>query len=298
MFDLSLLIDTLLTRGCRALILVEPTMSFVAMSHTPLKVPAEDANGMVWAPHWYDGVQLLTKSFRHWLTIDAVTQLPVLGWEQQALSHARNIKQLIHLVDQVGERGLPSIIGEIGIAMDMIKSDTNGPFAYETDDYSYQLEAAGSLLHALDRNKASFSWWCYVPDNSYRYGDQWNEEDLSIFSLDRQDPTSKDLFSGGRILEVLVRPYPRKISGYLQSLQFDAFGKEREFVFTFTHNENVKAENPTEIFVPLYQYPSGFVVEAPHGRFESYPDKQVVLYFPDPTYSEHTVIIRQLEDTQ
>ena len=57
-------------------------------------------------------------------------------------------------------------------------------------------------------------------DNDNRWGDQWNDEDLSIFSRNQQaDP--EDVNSGGRALEAVVRPYARAVAGEPLRMTFD-----------------------------------------------------------------------------
>ena len=39
-------------------------------------------------------------------------------------------------------------------------------------------------MTALEENFASFTLWNYTADNTNTHGDQWNDEDLSLFSRD------------------------------------------------------------------------------------------------------------------
>ena len=54
--------------------------------------------------------------------------------------------------------------------------------SYKTGNYSSQIKAMDANMHALERNLLHFTLWNYCSDNSNDYGDQWNGEDLSIFS--------------------------------------------------------------------------------------------------------------------
>ena len=119
-------------------------------------------------------------------------------------------------------------------------------------------------LRALDDTLLSGTLWNYTADNRNAHGDQWNGEDLSIFSRDQQrDPA--DLHSGGRALEAVVRPYARAVAGEPLRMHFDR--RRRVFEFAFRHDPRVSA--PTEIFVPAFQYPRGVRGDAsPTARFE------------------------------
>ena len=142
------------------------------------------------------------------------------------------------------------------------------------------------LLRALDANFHNFTLWNYTSDNSNERGDGWNGEDLSIFSRDQQtDP--RDLNSGGRALEALVRPWPRRIAGQPLALRFNI--KTREFTFSFKPDPDATA--PTEIFVPAYQYPQGYVILVSAGRFSVDPGRQLVLWHGDAESKKYLIRI-------
>ena len=77
-------------------------------------------------------------------------------------------------------KGVPTIIGELGIPFDFNEGD-----AYRTGDFRLQISAMDTTLQALDKALLSATLWNYTPDNSNKYGDGWNGEDLSIFSPDQ-----------------------------------------------------------------------------------------------------------------
>ena len=78
----------------------------------------------------------------------------------------------------------PCLIGEIGIPYDM-----DNKKSYKKDGgYSEQLVAMDANMTALDRNLLNFTIWNYCPDNCHQWGDQWNGEDLSLWSKDTQSP--------------------------------------------------------------------------------------------------------------
>ncbi|MGI6365959.1 MAG: cellulase family glycosylhydrolase [Bacillota bacterium] len=230
----------------------------------------KDGDNMVYAPHWYEPVSLVLKRYLPIATFDQEKEKIVLGrrrvFKQMVKELARFQEQARHLLGE-----MPVLIGETGIAYDM-----QGGRAYRTGDFSVQIKAMDRLLRALDANFHNFTLWNYTSDNSNERGDGWNGEDLSIFSRDQQtDP--RDLNSGGRALEALVRPWPRRIAGQPLALRFNI--KTREFTFSFKPDPDATA--PTEIFVPAYQYPQGYVIQVSAGRFSVDPGRQLVLWHGD-----------------
>jgi len=236
--------------------------------------PAERA-GRVYAPHWYDVAVLLFKDFSPWLGIDLTGGL-VLGPGRIRRSFAAQLARL------KGQSDLPTLIGEFGIAFDL-----KGGRAYRNGDFRAQVAAMDRSYRALDDNLLSATLWNYTADNTNERGDQWNGEDLSIFSRDQQDNPA-DIHSGGRALQAVVRPYPRAVAGEPLRMSFDI--KRRLFEFEFQHDPAVAA--PTEIFVPAYQYPKGCVVEVSDGRYEADPACQSVTYYHGTAGPVHRLRIR------
>jgi hypothetical protein len=57
--------------------------------------------------------------------------------------------------------------------------------AYEPNgSYKPQLQAMDANMTALERNLLNFTLWNYCPDNNHQWGDNWNGEDLSLWSPD------------------------------------------------------------------------------------------------------------------
>jgi hypothetical protein len=125
----------------------------------------------------------------------------------------------------------------------------------------------------VEQNLLSCTIWNYTPDNSNRRGDQWNGEDFSIYSPDQRGGP-EDAGSGGRAVRGFARPYPRATAGEPLLLRFDL--ARRSFLFEFRHDPGVGS--PTEIFVPVVQYPRGYRVWLSDGDCEKMPDRQLLIY--------------------
>lgn len=154
-----------------------------------LKGTADDDPNMVHAVHFYDGLTLLTK---HWNRLYNVDVIGVLRGKYLTPAFAVKIgetairnclrNQLKFLRDEslqyVGNH--PLIFTEIGIPYDM-----DDKYAYKTGDYSSQIRAMDANHFALEGSTGNgFTLWLYMTKNDHEWGDQWNGEDLSIFSLD------------------------------------------------------------------------------------------------------------------
>ena len=80
----------------------------------------------------------------------------------------------------------PMLFTEIGIPYDM-----DNHYAYKTGDYSSQVAALDANHFALEGSGANgYTLWTYVASNNHQWGDNWNGEDLSIFSVDDAVPAS------------------------------------------------------------------------------------------------------------
>ncbi len=241
--------------------------------------PAELAN-LANAPHWYDGLTLFRKKFTPWLTAEMSTgRLVVAPWNVRRSF----VRQLAAIRDEPSNAAgcVPTLIGEVGIPYDM-----DGKKAFRTDDWRMQVEAMDASMCALEQNLLSFTIWNYTADNSNKRGDQWNDEDLSIFSRDQQSDAS-NVHSGGRALEAVVRPYACAVAGEPLRMRFDR--KRRVFELEFLHDPGVAA--PTVLFVPDYQYPEGFVIDVTDGSYEFDRSGQMLLYRHDTGYERHRIRI-------
>ena len=244
----------------------------------------EDSGNIVSAPHWYDGLVLLTKDFNPWLGINQHKKRLVLGPWAIRKSYARQIRYLKQMaVERL--HGVPTLIGEFGIPFDL-----QDKRAYRTGNFSIAVQAMDRSLRAMDDALASYAIWNYTADNTNERGDLWNDEDLSIFSRDQQvDPA--DIHSGGRGLSAVVRPYARATAGNPLRTSFDI--RRRIFEFEFYHDPAIAV--PTEFFIPTYQYPRGYRVDVSDGRYEMDPESQSLRYFHTLKQNRHWMKVRPEE---
>ena len=174
------------------------------------------------------------------------------------------------------------LLGEFGIAFDLKRKR-----AYRTGDWRAQIAAMDRSFRAVEDDLLNCTLWNYTADNSNAHGDQWNDEDLSIFSRDQQqDPNDVD--SGGRALQATVRPYARQIAGEPLRMCFDI--KRRVFEFEFRHDGSVAA--PTEVFIPNLQYPRGYVVQVSDGSFEMDRQRQTLIYRHSTARPVHSIRVK------
>ncbi|OAA64677.1 Glycoside hydrolase, superfamily [Niveomyces insectorum RCEF 264] len=167
------------------LLLQGPTMEMPPQ----IKGTADDEPRLVYAPHFYDGITLMTKKWNRTWNVD------VLGVLRGRYLHPafairigetaiRNCfrDQLAAMrkegLDRMGKH--PCILTEFGIPYDMDDKQ-----AYETGDYSSQSAAMDANHYGVEGAMLEgYTLWQYMTKNNHDRGDQWNGEDLSIVSLD------------------------------------------------------------------------------------------------------------------
>lgn len=242
---------------------------------------SEDTKNIVYAPHWYDPIVLVLKTFNPWINFDRGKNKLVFGPRAIRKSFAEQLaRPKTHALMEMGNA--PTLIGEVGIAYDLDKKH-----AYRSGDFSAQIKAFDRILRALDENLHNYTLWNYTADNTNSRGDMWNAEDLSIFSRDQQT-NPEDIHSGGRALEAVVRPYPLATAGEPLNISFNR--KKRVFKFSFRHDQNVT--EPTVIFVPDFHFPDGYIVAVSDGEYEKNQKEQTVIYRHKSGRSEHIIQIK------
>ena len=236
---------------------VSPFRAFAGEGFAP-GAPPRTVN----ASHWYDIQTLATKKFspkelRADLN-DRGAQDVVAGKYTAQLGH------IAKLADSLSADSAPTLIGEFGIPFDLNEGKAYAAWA-DGDRSSkpwQEHELALRLMYeAMDRLLISSTQWNYTASNrnDAATGDNWNQEDLSIYSKD-QSTGPNDPSSGGRAVKGFSRPFARRIQGEPRSLKFDPFTHTLELSF----DADPKLRAPTEIFVPLIHFPSGAKVDAPN----------------------------------
>ena len=216
---------------------------FRAFAGFPTAMPERTVN----ASHWYDIATLGLKRFDPRELRNAPSaqegRRAVRDRFVAALSH------FTHASETLGPHGAPTLIGEFGIPFDL-----NGGEAYtawaagdRTDKPWAQHELAQSLMYdAMDRLMISSTQWNYTATNrnDAAIGDGWNQEDLSIYSIDQ---------NGGRAVKGFSRPFARRIQGEPRAVAFDT----ATAIFELRFDADPAIAAPTEIFVPPVHYPNG-----------------------------------------
>ncbi|KAI9825315.1 MAG: hypothetical protein M1819_000561 [Sarea resinae] len=167
-----------------------------------LKGTEDDDPNMVYAAHFYDGVTLITKKWNRFWNVDVfgllrgrylgppfaikVGETAIRNCFRDQLAAMRQ-----EGIDYMGDH--PCVFTEIGIPYDM-----DDKYAYRTGDYTSQTLAMDANHFAVEGSKVNgFTLWVYTAKNVHQWGDLWNGEDLSIFSLDdRLLPLSPSSASG------------------------------------------------------------------------------------------------------
>jgi hypothetical protein len=259
-----------------ALVFIENTPDNTAYEPSEL-----DRKCIIYAPHWYDGFVLVKKAYTPHIAVNSLTHKVV--FTAPAIRRSFN-DQLATLKRQADQQlgGVPFVLGEFGIPFDLHEKQ-----AYQSGNFRIQKKALQRSMRAVEDNLLNYTLWNYTPDNNNLHGDQWNDEDLSIYSGDQRcDP--RDINSGGRGLEAVVRPYPKLTSGELIQVSFNP--NTRLFRMKFRHESAITA--PTEVFVPNYHYPHGYSVKVSDGRYEIKFSQQLLLYWPGDRRNIHTITIK------
>lgn len=169
------------------------------MQYPTLELPPEikgtedDDPRMAFTPHYYDGITLMTKHWNSTWNVDVVGVLrgkylhPAFAIRIGETAIRNCLKDQLKTLRQEGidRSGLhPCILSEFGIPYDM-----DDKKAYKTGDYSSQSSALDANYYAVEgANLEGHCLWLYTAYNDHARGDQWNGEDLSIHSVDDNQP--------------------------------------------------------------------------------------------------------------
>ncbi|KAI9758534.1 MAG: hypothetical protein M4579_003026 [Chaenotheca gracillima] len=169
-----------------------------------IKGTADDDPKMVYAPHYYDGVTLMTKKWNRYWNVDVFGLLrgryigPPFAVKIGETAIRNCLRDQLSAIRQEGVEYMgvhPCVLTEFGIPYDM-----DDKYAYKTGDYTSQSLAMDANHFAVEGSGMNgYSLWLYMCKNNHQWGDQWNGEDLSIFSVDDrplpQDPIASQFIS-------------------------------------------------------------------------------------------------------
>lgn len=247
---------------------------------TPPLWGTSDTKNIIYAPHFYDFKTLLKKTYRSWLNADFENSKWIFGKNKIRRTFTSQIAKFKRFNHEF-LRDAPIIISEMGVPMDL-----NHKKSFKTNHFKKQTKALDMYLKAAEDNGVSVMISNYTADNNNENGDLWNKEDFSVFSREQQ-LDKNDIYSGGRALKAIIRPYPQKIAGVLLKLSFDI----HKLVFELEFEHDVKIKHPTEIFIPKFQYPNGYKVQVSDGNYDLDEQNQILLYHYSVERSKHFIRI-------
>ena len=231
------------------------------------KVP----ENVVHAGHWYDGATLGTKRAMIKANYDLSEEKIVMGKGNvqemfiRQLSKIKNIAKSVH-------GGIPTLIGEFGLPFDLNNKEAYQKFKTDPEiAWKKHIKLLTMYYNALDANLLHSTQWNYTADNTNDWGDQWNLEDLSIFSRS-QELNTEDINSGGRAIEGFCRPRVVRCGGIPIKMEFDI--KEGTFYFEFDGDSSIRA--PTIFYIPKIQYPRGYEMKVSEGNIEKRAEEQLI----------------------
>ncbi|CAI4963777.1 BBT_HP_G0010200.mRNA.1.CDS.1 [Saccharomyces cerevisiae] len=165
-------------------------------------------NRTICACHFYDGMTLMYKTWNKRIGIDTYGLVNkkysnpafavVLGENNIRKCIRKQLSEMQKDAKSMLGKKVPVFFTEIGIPFDM-----DDKKAYITNDYSSQTAALDALGFALEGSNLSYTLWCYCSINSHIWGDNWNNEDFSIWS-----PDDKPLYHDTRAKTPTPEPSP------------------------------------------------------------------------------------------
>jgi hypothetical protein len=249
---------------------------FIFIESDPAKLELEwdepikkGEGGMVNATHWYDGMLLFSKRYIPWIGFHSFSTKAIFGKKKLEAMYLDCIASIQYMSREKLQNS-PTVIGETGIPMDMEKK-----VGYRNNDYSKHELALDKIYTSIEKSFVNVTLWNYTSDNTHEYGDNWNGEDLSIYSLDTDKEHNQD---GGRAVRAFSRPYPIWTIGKPLTLTFDL--KKSLFKYTFEMPNNKKPK--CAIFIPQVHYENGIDVIVSSGKFEYKEDEYTLFYYGDP----------------
>ena len=240
----------------------------------PENPPLNMVNGF----HWYDPVLSQLKRFLWPITLDISRIRFVFGLSGIQKMYVRQLSIQPELSKKINGGNCPCLVGEFGCHMDLNNGRSYQRWRKGEKVFKWQIIALDLMYNALDKLLLGSTIWNYTADNTNAFGDNWNQEDLSIFSRDQQGlDWRNDINSGGRAISGFCRPYARRIAGAPLKMQFNR--KKGIFQFEFEPDETISA--PTEIYVPPIQYPDGYTITCVGAEWSTSTEEPLIeIYNP------------------
>ncbi|MEJ6000167.1 glycoside hydrolase family 5 protein [Paucibacter soli] len=242
-------------RQCRAdwLVLLQiDALSALTNHPLPARLPAQAVN----ASHWYDVSMLVSKRFDPHDSVDLLSGEHADSPAALRARHRRQLAAIQAASAQAGEQGLPTLIGEFGIPYDLDEGLAYRQWAAGAHDSAFapHVQALELMYEALDELLLSATQWNYSAGNrnELRIGDQWNQEDLSIYSRDQA--VAGDPLSGGRAVLGFARPYAAATQGRLLTQRFERTSGR----FEISYSADPSIDAPTLLMLPAMQFPRGY----------------------------------------
>ena len=230
----------------------------------PAVMPRDSVN----TSHWYDLNMIVTKHVSETSSADLLTGEVAFGEAGLRQRYVRQMETLCALGDHFSPNGAPMLLGEFGIPFDLDEGRAYAQWAQGARDASVWKDhsfALSIMYDAIDALLISSTQWNYTVTNKndLRIGDQWNQEDLSIFSTDQHDAERTE-DSGGRAIDGFCRPYAPTVRGRLQRLSWCERSGRLDVSISNQHaNSNAhrtSREQATEIYLPRRKFTAGCAV--------------------------------------
>ncbi|MFX1447594.1 MAG: cellulase family glycosylhydrolase [Promethearchaeota archaeon] len=260
--------EAIRTEFPKALIFLTGPMESVMKGEViELEIPVNSVH----AAHWYDVATTGTKKAMLKANYNLVTGNPVIGKNnvrQMFISQLENIKKYSNSFFG----GIPTLIEEFGLPFDLNNKEAYEKLKFEPNEaWKTHIKALNTYYNAIDANLLHALQWNYTPDNNNKWGDLWNLEDLSIYSVDQRS-NPDDINSGGRAIKGFCRPHFVRCTGIPKKMDFHM--KEGSFYFEFDGDISIKGA--TILFIPSIHFPNGYDINVSEGEIQKDDKNQLV----------------------
>ncbi|MBY9004693.1 MAG: hypothetical protein KGD73_12015, partial [Candidatus Lokiarchaeota archaeon] len=228
----------------------------------------------VHAAHWYDVATTGTKKAMLKANYNMITGSPVIGKNNVRQMF---ISQLENITDYSNSffGGIPTLIEEFGLPFDLNNKEAYEKLKTEPKEaWNTHIEALNNYYNAMDANLLHALQWNYTPDNTNEWGDLWNLEDLSIYSLD-QRVNPEDINSGGRAIKGFCRPHFVRCTGIPKKMDFQM----EEGIFYFEFEGDASINGSTILYIPKIHFPNGYNIKVSEGEIQKDEKNQIVSIF-------------------